>query len=233
MDRNMFRAIENHMIKCMDDSAHDREHVYRVLYNALEIAKDESDVDRDILVIACLLHDIGRKEQFENPGLCHARVGAEKAYRFLLEIGFSEIDAGKVKRCIQTHRYRKNDPPASIEARILYDADKLDVTGALGIARTLLYKGIVSEPLYTVTSDGTVSTGEHDTEPSFLQEYKYKLENIYDKFRTSRGREIAGQRREAAVSFYRNIVREVTESYTAGHAELDRFLAEENGERSL
>ena len=27
-----------------------------------------------------------RKEQFENPSFCHAEVGGEKAYRFLLDI---------------------------------------------------------------------------------------------------------------------------------------------------
>ena len=59
----------------------------------------------------------------------------------------------------------------------MFDADKLDVTGAMGIARTLLYKGKVSEPLYSLLPDGTVSTGEDDTEPSFFQEYKYKLES--------------------------------------------------------
>ena len=64
MTREIYHKIENYMLSIMDDSAHDREHVYRVLYNALEIAKAESDVDYDILIAACLLHDIGRKEQF-------------------------------------------------------------------------------------------------------------------------------------------------------------------------
>lgn len=67
------------MFSCMEDSVHDKEHIYRVLYNALNIAKTEENVDYDVLICACLLHDIGRKEQFENPSLCHAKVGAELA----------------------------------------------------------------------------------------------------------------------------------------------------------
>ena len=86
----------------MDDAAHDKEHIYRVLYNALEIAKTEKDVNYDVLIAACLLHDIGRKEQFENPALCHAIVGSEKACQFLVTHGFETFFAEQVKQCISS-----------------------------------------------------------------------------------------------------------------------------------
>lgn len=79
MKKETYIFLENYMLSCMVDSAHDKEHIYRVLYNALEIAEHEADVDYDVLICACLLHDIGRKEQFENPKLCHAQVGAAMA----------------------------------------------------------------------------------------------------------------------------------------------------------
>ena len=100
---------------------------------------------------------------------------AKKAYSFLVSNGFDMEYAEKVKHCIRTHRYRKNNLPESLEAKILFDADKLDATGAMGIARTLIYKGTVSEPIYTLLPDGSVSSGENDSTPSFFQEYKYKL----------------------------------------------------------
>lgn len=87
MTSHVYQLLEEYMLSCMGDSAHDKEHVYRVLYSALEIAGEEPDVDYDVLICACLLHDIGRGEQFENPSLCHAQVGSEKAYRFLREQG--------------------------------------------------------------------------------------------------------------------------------------------------
>ena len=148
MTKEIYNAIERYMLGIMDDSAHDCQHVYRVLYNALEIAKAEPAVDYDILISACLLHDIGRPDQVADPSLCHAEVGSEKAYRFLLGLGMTEAFASQVRHCILTHRFRKNLLPQTIEARILFDADKLDVTGAIGIARTLLFKGTVTEPLY-------------------------------------------------------------------------------------
>lgn len=154
-----YSLLENYMLSCMDDSAHDKDHIYRVLYHAMEIAKTLQDVDYDVLIAACLLHDIGRKEQFENPALCHASVGSEKAFAFLTAHGFEPEYAARVRHCIKTHRYRKNNLPESLEAKILFDADKLDVTGAMGIARTLIYKGIVSEPLYSLLPDGMVSDG--------------------------------------------------------------------------
>jgi len=224
MNKDTYELIEKYMLSCMEDSAHDKEHVYRVLYNALEIAKDEKDVNYDILITACLLHDIGRKEQFENPDLCHAMVGGDKAYVFLLENGFDEEFAGQIRKCIQSHRYRKSNPPESIEAKILFDADKLDVVGAIGIARTLVYKGAVSEPLYSIFPDGTISNGEGDKEPSFFQEYKYKLEKLYNRFYTERGEELAKAREHAAVEFYNSIYKEVNDSYKNGKEELEKVI---------
>lgn len=215
------------MLSCMEDSAHDKEHIYRVLNYAMEIAKAEENVDYDVLIAACLLHDIGRKEQFENPSVCHAAVGGEKAYGFLLEQGFSEEFAEFVKNCITTHRYRKNNLPQSIEAKILFDADKLDVTGAMGIARTLLYHGEVGERLYAVLPDGRVSDGTNDLEETFFKEYKRKLENLYTKFFTKRGAELAAGREKAAKEFYNYLFSEVRESHTYGQDVLAEVIVEE------
>ena len=224
MKKDTYLLLENYMHSCMGDSAHDKEHIYRVLYTALDIAQTVQNVDYDILICACLLHDIGRKEQFENPAVCHAEVGAEKAYRFLIENHFTEEFADKVSKCIRSHRYRKDNPPQSIEARILFDADKMEATGAIGIARTLVYKGQVSEPLYSCLPDGQVSDGTNDSAPSFFQEYKYKLETIYEHFYTARGKELARERQEAAVAFYQNMLKEVRAIYQSGNRMLDEYI---------
>ena len=227
MDRETYCLLENYMLSCMEDSAHDKEHIYRVLYHGLEIAKTENHVDYDVLITACLLHDIGRREQFENPALCHAIVGGRKAYNFLTEHGFEEDFANRVKHCIETHRYRQNqrpESPESPEAKILFDADKLDATGAMGIARTLIYKGIVSESIYSVLPDGRISDGKHDQEPSFFQEYKYKLEGLYSGFYTKRAAQIAGERQRIAVDFYNCLYQEASFSCLRGREELERQI---------
>mgnify|MGYP003397099352 CR=1 FL=1 len=210
MDKKDYSVIENYMHACMKDSAHDVEHVYRVLNNALVIARSTQNVDYDILIAACLLHDIARPEQIADPKLCHATVGSEKARMFLVNNGFSTEFAERVKDCIRTHRFRKNDQPETLEAKILFDADKLDVAGAIGIARTLVYKGTVSDPLYTRKQDGSISDGAEDETSSFFREYKFKLENLYDRFYTETGKQLALNRRKAAEQFYENLYQEVS-----------------------
>ena len=224
MTAALYQTIENYMLSIMDDSAHDAQHIYRVLYNALEIAKSEQEVDYDVLIAACLLHDIGRPDQVADPSLCHAEVGSEKAYRFLLDLGMERCFAENIRHCILAHRFRKNLPPQTLEAKILFDADKLDVTGAIGIARTLQYRGTLLEPLYRILPDGTISNGTEDIGHSFFREYKFKLEKLYDRFYTQKGAELAKERQAIAKAFYESLYQEVNEGYLAGRETLKDLL---------
>ena len=56
--------------------------------------------------------------------LCHAIVGSDQAYHFLTEHGFEADYAERVRQCIRTHRYRKDNPPQNLEAKILFDAER-------------------------------------------------------------------------------------------------------------
>lgn len=224
MKRKTYEMLEAYMSECAADSAHDREHIYRVLGNALEIAGAEKNVDRDVLIAACLLHDIGRGEQRRDPSLCHAEVGSEKAGVFLLEQGFSREFAQRVADCILTHRFRKNRPPESPEAKILFDADKLDVTGAIGIARTLMFQGDGAQPLYTRLPDGSICDGTGEAETSFFQEYKFKLERLYSSFLTQAGARLAESRRATAQAFYKSLYNEVASGYRHGPEYLEKHL---------
>ena len=87
-----------------------------------------------------------------------------------------------------------------------------------------MYKGDACEPMYSLRSDGTVSDGTEDQEPSFFQEYKFKLENIYSRFYTQRARDIARQRQETAAWFYNKLYNEVTASYENGQKILEEKL---------
>ena len=212
MRKEVYFALEAYMQQCMKDSAHDKEHIYRVLNNAMAIAQGEQGVNYDILICACLLHDIGRPAQLENPALCHAAVGSQQAYDYLVSSGYPEDFARRIRDCIRTHRFRKSDPPVSLEAKILFDADKLDVVGAVGIALTLAYQGTVSAPMYSRNPDGTLSDGNGDTVPSFFREYHFKLKKLYDRFYTAKGAELAQKRRKAAEAFYCDLWEEISAS---------------------
>ncbi len=199
MTAERYAAYEAHMRACMKDSAHDEGHIRRVAAAALLLARKEKEVDVDVLIAAALLHDIGREEQFRT-GESHAVVGARMAGEFLTGRGEEEAFARQVCACIRTHSFRKDDPPATVEAKILYDADKLDVVGAIGMARTLLYQGRVGHPIYSIGPDGTVLSGEEKT-PSFYSEYRHKLQSMSGRFLTAAGKRQAVIRSEAAAQF--------------------------------
>ena len=217
MNKSEFNEIESYMHSQMRDSAHDMHHVYRVLNSALDIASHEEGADYDVLLAACLLHDIGREKQFANHELCHAQVGGAMAFDYLLSRNWPEQKAAHVKDCISTHRYRRSNPPQSLEAKILFDADKLEASGAIGIARTLIYGGQVTEPLYILDGDGNILTSGGGADiSSFMQEYNYKLKNIYDAFYTARAKTIAAGRQKTAVDFYNGLYAEVHDNYENG-----------------
>jgi len=230
MTKEFFARMEQYMTGCMGDSAHDREHVHRVLFLALDIARTEPAADTDVLIAACLLHDIGRAEQLRNPALDHAAVGAEKARAWLLEQGLDAAFAEETAEAIRCHRFRKENPPKTPEAKILFDADKLDVCGAIGIARTLQYSGAIASPLYCRGEDGNIAEERDGPLPrderqvSFFREYHYKLEKLYDRFLTRRGAELARQRQKAAQEFYESLYREVREPDQRGQALLRDIL---------
>ena len=217
MIKSEFVEIENFMLDKMRDCAHDKHHVYRVLNSALDIANHTDTADPDVLIAACLLHDIGRDAQSADLELCHAEIGGDMAYDFLLSRGWTPQKALHVKDCISTHRFRRDNTPVSIEAKILFDSDKLDSAGATGIARTLVYGGQILEPLYIQDEDGKIIVDGGGAEiSSFFQEYNYKLKNVYNTFFTDRAKEIAATRQKTAIDFYEALYAEVTDNYEGG-----------------
>ena len=230
MDRERYDLLDAYMRKRMRgaDGAHDCEHVYRVLGVALDVASSEPEADVDVVIAACLLHDIARRDQLRDKRVCHAALGAEKAEKFLVKNGFDKDFAHRVAECVRTHRFRKGDAPQSIEAKILYDADKIDVCGATGIARTLLYQGHSNGALYAVRPDGSLADGLGEKGETFFGEYKRKLEGIYCRLFTARAREIARERQAAARAFYQSMLAEVYASREKGRELLQRQLTNDS-----
>ncbi len=225
MTNQEFQKIEAYMLSQMKDSAHDRYHIDRVLNFALDIAGTEKGVDMDVLLSACLLHDIGRERQAENLALCHAEIGGDMAKEYLMQSGWILEKAEHVKACVASHRYRGNNEPESIEAKILFDADKLDATGAMGIARTLIYGGQIGEPLYLLDQNGDIIVEETDVEKTtFFQEYHYKLKKVYQAFYTDRARRLAEEHRKNAEAFYHALFSEIDSNRKTGARKLEEIL---------
>lgn len=212
MKKAQFLEIEEYMHECMGDSAHTSQHIYRVLFLALQIAQEEKNVNYDVLIASCLLHDISRDKQFSDSSVCHAEAGAKMAGEFL-DGKLEDQEVMHICECIRTHRFRGDSVPKSIEAKILFDADTLHVTGAIGVARTLLYQGKVNTPIYSTDENKDVIIDNNPKKSqSFVDEYNYKLKRIYSKLYTLYAKEIAEKRKEISEVFYNSLLDEVNEA---------------------
>jgi uncharacterized protein len=205
--------------------AHDISHVMRVYNLCLKLAGHEPSVDIDTLKTAALLHDIARAKE-DGKGhthvlsVDHAVLGAQTSGTILRELGYSEEKIGDVKHCIAAHRFRGTNPPETVEAKILSDADKLDVLGATGIARSFTIGGECGEKIYSDTpvdeyikenlaggrSDGRIiDPSKHASN----LEFETKLRHIPDKLYSQKAREIARERLEYMKSFFERLKREI------------------------
>ncbi len=183
-------------------SSHGWGHVERVVAMANRISETEPRADRFIVNTASILHDIARAEEDASSGtLCHAHLGSEIARTFLRDIGLDHDSTEHIGECILTHRFRKNRVPATLEAEILYDADKLDSIGAVGIGRAFLFSGEIGAKLHNHTSD-IESTAAYSEEDTAYREYMVKLRHVKEKMLTNEGKRIAHERHDFMEHFF-------------------------------
>jgi uncharacterized protein len=217
-----YQKIKEIVEKELSCSAHDMEHVMRVYNLCLHLAKDEPDIDLDILKTAALLHDIARvREDRDNSGnIDHAILGAEMAEKILRDFGYPEERIEHVKHCITAHRFRSGNEPKTREAKILFDADKLDAIGSIGVARSFMIAEQRGEKFY---SDAPVDEyvkenlvgGRPDGRIKEISkhapnlEFETKFKHIPDKLYTQKAREIAKQRIEFMKQFFERLKREI------------------------
>jgi uncharacterized protein len=189
--------------------SHDWDHTERVLHLCLRIGRREK-ADLFVLTLAALLHDIGRADEDRSNGRrCHALAGAGRARKILANHGLPEDLTGRVVHCIAAHRYRKAVRPETLEARVLFDADKLDSIGAVGIGRAFLFAGEVGARLHDKDID-VEKTKPYTKDDTAYREFLVKLRHIRDRMTTAEGRRIARRRHAFMVGFFARLNRETT-----------------------
>lgn len=206
MNQAQYNDMLSFMRACACGPAHGEAHVMRVANAALEIAAGEENVDRDRLLCACLLHDIGRPEQNANPALHHAAVGAEKAQKYLAEHGFSPDFAAAVAEIIRAHSSAALAGARGIEAQILFDADKLDTIGAIGAFRSITYGLEMGEPLY---DECDLFAQPSPGGRSILREVENDLNFALSSFLTRTGRALAAEKADFSRAFLAALRREM------------------------
>lgn len=201
------------------DWAHGLNHVQRVLDNALRIGREE-DADLDVVMAAVMLHDIyaNKEEHSRIEGFKHEIEGAKEARRILPELGFDNKFVEAVSHCIITHRKRRGPEPESIEAKCLFDADKLDCIGAIGVLRAAFVSFDHNQEVYrdepdleaykrkNIRDDGTII--DYSLHSSNL-EYELSLKHVAGKMYTETGRKLARERSAFMTTFYNRLEQEM------------------------
>ena len=188
--------------------SHRWDHTQRVCDLAEHIAKTEN-ANTEIVKIAAYLHDIGRTEEDKSNGkICHAELGAKMAAEILKNENFDAEETEQITHCIEAHRFRDNKVPQTPEAKILFDADKLDSIGAVGIGRAFLFAGENGAHLHYKDID-PAKVERYSEEDTAYNEFLIKLQYVKDKMLTTEGRRIAKERHEFMANFFDRLNREV------------------------
>ena len=181
---------------------HDYTHTCRVVKHALALCDQLPEADRTIVHLAALLHDVARPEESASAGkIDHAVAGSEIAAGFLQTLELEEPRKKAIVQAIREHRYRSGNKPTSLESQILYDADKLDSLGAVGIARAFLFAGHVGAKLHN-TAEAALAGAAYSREDTAYREYLVKLSHLPEKMQTAPGKILAEERKVFMQEFF-------------------------------
>lgn len=192
-----------------NDAVHGFDHVLRV-YHLAEKLGAAAGADLEIVRAAALLHDVQGSHPNGGERGSHHEASADEAARILSAEGWNPERIARVQECIRAHRYRGSQRPASLEAQVLFDADKLDVLGAIGVARTIAYAVQAGQPVYAAPSQRFIESGEKEPgEPhSAYHEYLFKLRRVRDRLNTPAALALAEHRHADLVRFFEALAAE-------------------------
>jgi uncharacterized protein len=193
-------AHETMILEGSEDAAHDYDHLVRAMKLADTIAAREGG-DHPTIWAAVALHDIGQAREARLGG-DHAQIGAELAAELLTGTRFPQESIPTVQQAILDHRLTGGKVPQSIEGRILYDADKLDALGAIGISRLYCITGRYNQKVYSPVPDDialpidptVVRNLRRRPDYSPYIEFRLLFGNLPERMTTKTGREMARER---------------------------------------
>ena len=198
-----------------NDPVHGFDHILRVYKMAERLAQAEG-ADIEIVRAAALLHDVNSGQQpvlshVEGSAVSggrktHQHSAADFAHTILKSEGWPDERIQAVEHCIRAHRFRDDrEQPQSLEAQVLFDADKLDAIGAIGAVRSIAYAVLAEQPLHAEPSDQFLKSGEKEpNEPHTpYHEHLFKLRVLKERMYTPSGRALAEERHQFLENFFK------------------------------
>ena len=129
------------------DSAHDPQHVRRVVENSRRLAISEN-ARWEIVMPAAWLHDCYHVPKSSSERSQASVLSARLAAEFLRNANWREREVEGISHAIEAHSFSARIEAKTIEAKVLQDADRLDALGAVGLARTLMLGGEMRRSFY-------------------------------------------------------------------------------------
>lgn len=209
--RQIINRIEEYMKKNFngEPTGHDWWHSFRVWQMAKKIAKKEGG-NLFTIELAALLHDIA-DWKFNNGDL---KVGSKKAMELLKKLSVDEKTIKHVSHIIDNVSFKgagvKNKMKTK-EGMIVQDADRLDVIGAMGIARTFAYGGYKKREIY----NPNIKLKFHksfkaykDGKSTSINHFYEKMLLIKDRLNTKTGKRIAQKRHRFLENYLKQFFKE-------------------------
>jgi uncharacterized protein len=190
------------------DPAHDFHHIMRVYKNA-EIIGWYEGTNMEILLPAVLLHDLVIYPKGGVKSSKSSDESATLAENILQKYRYPQDQIDQICYCIRMHSYSKRLVPASLEGKILQDADRLDALGAIGIARMFSVGGSENRAFYRDDDPFCRSTRELDDSQWTLDHFQTKLLRLKDLMHTKTAKKIAEQRTKFMLLFLKQMQKEI------------------------
>lgn len=187
------------------NACHDFEHIMRVVKNAEHLLSLLPQADRETVLCGALMHDFCRQEEDDSDGkIDHATLGEKVVCDLLLAKGCSPKQAKAISSIVGRHRFRSGRKPETLEEKIVYDADKLDSLGAIGIGRAFLFAGKTGAKLHNSVAEA-LGGSAYSQEDTAFREYLVKLRHLPEKMQTVPGKKIAAERLDFMTGFFNQL----------------------------
>ncbi len=191
----------------INDSAHDFDHIMRVFKNAQKICKKENACEK-LVLSAVLLHDVVSYPKSDKRTKSSSIKSAEKSKKILKKFNFTKEEIQIISDAIRDHSFSRNTIPATLEGKILQDADRLDAIGAIGIARVFAVSGSEKRSFYNIKDPFCKNRTPNDKIWA-LDHFYRKLLKLESLMNTKSGKIEAKKRTKVLKDFLNELKKEI------------------------
>jgi len=185
---------------------HEIDHSERVFKYCLIFSKDYRKVDQGALFAAAYLHDFGYLKK-QKGGINHGQFALSDVVLILKKAEAPKEKIALIKQIIKFHDTDKDlsKRKLPIEILIFHDADKMDGSGAMGVARQLVYTGRVGRKIWNpkIRRNSSLPYGGNFSAIHSILDY-----HLQHRFYTKIAKKIVGRRKKYMRSFVKNFFKE-------------------------